>query len=352
MIFEGYNGRIIVEGDELFVERGWSPGRYDGPRQTQRILLDDVRGGFLEPPTLQRPGYLQLSVEGEPDYELSREELLRHPGVVTFTEAQRHGFERLHDWLETGGTLPQPTRPGPDFVAAPLPPSAFAAPPQNLPPRGSAVVEPVKQKSWILRHKILTAIAAIFLLGLIGSLGGSGSKTTKQNDAVVASAGSASAAPAPVASATVDPAVAKRKAAEATEAARKQAAADAAAAKRKAAEERAAAAKAAAEQAAADKAAAASAGQQNALESARNYLSLSPFSRSGLIKQLKYEGYSTAEATYAVENAHPDYNAQAAQAAKNYLDLSSFSRSGLIKQLTYEGYTQSQAEYGVRKAGL
>ena len=30
----------------------------------------------------------------------------------------------------------------------------------------------------------------------------------------------------------------------------------------------------------------------------------------------------------------------------------SFSRSGLIKQLLYEGFTQSQAEYGVTTTGL
>ena len=48
----------------------------------------------------------------------------------------------------------------------------------------------------------------------------------------------------------------------------------------------------------------------------------------------------------------PNWNKQAAKAAKDYLDDSSFSRSGLIEQLEYEGYTEQQAVYGVNQAGL
>lgn len=67
---------------------------------------------------------------------------------------------------------------------------------------------------------------------------------------------------------------------------------------------------------------------------------------------MEYEGYSTADATGAVDALSPDWNAQAAKAAKNYLEVSPFSRSGLIEQLKYEGYTQEQAVYGVSQAGL
>lgn len=174
MEFEGYNGWIIVEGDDLFVERGRLPGRYDGPPQTQRIPLDDVRGGFLEMPTPQRPGYLQLSVVGEPDYDLSGEELIAHPGVVTFTEAQRPSFECLHGWLENGGTLRPPVaQPGTELATAPLPPPA-GPPSAYTAARGSAVVGPDKVLSWVTRHKVLTGIGAVLLLGVLGSaLGGS-----------------------------------------------------------------------------------------------------------------------------------------------------------------------------------
>ena len=92
-------------------------------------------------------------------------------------------------------------------------------------------------------------------------------------------------------------------------------------------------------------------GQKNALSSAKKYLALMPFSRSGLIDQLEYEGFSTDEATYAVDNCNADWNEQAAKKAKQYLDLMSFSRQGLIDQLKYDGFTSTQAEYGVSAAG-
>ena len=94
------------------------------------------------------------------------------------------------------------------------------------------------------------------------------------------------------------------------------------------------------------------AGQKNARRSGESYLEFSAFSRKGLIEQLKYEDYSTKDATYAVDAVGADWNAQAAESAKLYLEMSPFSRSGLIEQLEYEGFTQAQATYGVDKAGL
>jgi hypothetical protein len=92
--------------------------------------------------------------------------------------------------------------------------------------------------------------------------------------------------------------------------------------------------------------------QENALRSAKDYLAFTAFSRKGLIEQLEYEGYSNADATFAVDKLNVDWKAQAAIAAEQYLDLTSFSRSGLIDQLIYEGYTRAQAEYGVSQTGL
>jgi hypothetical protein len=90
----------------------------------------------------------------------------------------------------------------------------------------------------------------------------------------------------------------------------------------------------------------------NAIESAQSYLDYAAFSRKGLIEQLEFEDYSTADATFAVDYVDPDWNEQAAKSAADYLDYSSFSRQGLIDQLVYEGYTQKQAAYGVSQAGL
>lgn len=112
--------------------------------------------------------------------------------------------------------------------------------------------------------------------------------------------------------------------------------------------EAAAAAKA---EAAAAAEAAVTVGQRNARQSASDYLDYTSFSRTGLIGQLKYEGYSEADATYAVDALNVDWNEQAAKKAAEYLDYSSFSRSGLLDQLIYEGFTQAQAEYGVSTTG-
>ena len=92
-------------------------------------------------------------------------------------------------------------------------------------------------------------------------------------------------------------------------------------------------------------------GQENARQSAESYLDYQAFSRSGLIHQLKYEGFSKANATYAVEVVSPNWNKQAAKSAKSYLKHQSFSASGLQDQLEYEGFTPSQAAYGVSAVG-
>jgi hypothetical protein len=92
--------------------------------------------------------------------------------------------------------------------------------------------------------------------------------------------------------------------------------------------------------------------QQNARESAEAYIQALAFSRSGLIHQLRYEGFSKADAEYGVNAVRPNWNAQAAKSAQSYLDSSSFSRQGLIDQLKYEGFTPQQAVYGVTQVGL
>ena len=96
----------------------------------------------------------------------------------------------------------------------------------------------------------------------------------------------------------------------------------------------------------------ATAGQEQAAKMAQNYLDTMAFSRDGLIKQLKYEGFTQQEAEYGVDQTGADWNEQAAKKAQNYLDTMAFSRDGLIEQLEYEGFTRQQAEYGVRTVGL
>ncbi len=92
-------------------------------------------------------------------------------------------------------------------------------------------------------------------------------------------------------------------------------------------------------------------GQLNALETAGSYLDVMPFSYSGLIKQLEYEGYTHEEAVYAADHCGTDWNEQAVKSAKLYLDTMTFSRQGLIEQLEYEGFTHDQAVYGAEQNG-
>jgi Host cell surface-exposed lipoprotein len=98
--------------------------------------------------------------------------------------------------------------------------------------------------------------------------------------------------------------------------------------------------------------------QANALQSAERYLSMSAFSRSGLIQQLssRYgEGYPKTDAIFAVDHVSVDWNEQAVRAAQGHLAERSFSREGLIHQLEAaygDGFTHAEAVYGVNQTGL
>lgn len=92
--------------------------------------------------------------------------------------------------------------------------------------------------------------------------------------------------------------------------------------------------------------------QRNATLKAVEYLDDQSFSRTGLIKQLEFEGYSKAASTAAVNSIHIDWNVEAAAKAKEYLDDQAFSRKGLIGQLEFDGFTSTQATYGANKTGL
>ncbi|MBB5462322.1 Ltp family lipoprotein [Paraburkholderia sp. Cpub6] len=97
--------------------------------------------------------------------------------------------------------------------------------------------------------------------------------------------------------------------------------------------------------------------QNNAVRSAKQYLSMQGFSRNGLIRQLSSEagdGCTIADATVAVNSLNVDWNQQAVKSAKQYLSIQGFSCKGLIRQLSSNAgdrYTVSQATYGARQAG-
>jgi len=97
--------------------------------------------------------------------------------------------------------------------------------------------------------------------------------------------------------------------------------------------------------------------QKNAVRSAEQYLSISGFSRNGLINQLSAsagDGYNKADATVAVDSLDVDWNEQAVKSAKQYLEIQGFSCNGLIQQLSSgagDKYTVQQATYGAKQAG-
>lgn len=90
---------------------------------------------------------------------------------------------------------------------------------------------------------------------------------------------------------------------------------------------------------------------EQALISAKSYLSNMAFSAQGLKDQLVYEQFTGEQANYAVENCGADWDEEAAEKAASYLSHMSFSSDQLIEQLEYEGFTPDQAVYGVRQNG-
>ncbi|MBD1543031.1 NINE protein [Arthrobacter sp. IA7] len=205
--------------------------------------------------------------------------------------------------------------------------------------------------------KVALIVTGVFiLLSIIFNASRGGSAPTS-SPAVSTSNDSAAASTtaAPAETAAQDPAVAKAEADAAAKEAKAKADAEAKAKAEADAKAKAdAAAKAKAEAAAAAKAAAEAGtiSQQNALRKAADYLDFTAFSRTGLIKQLAFDKFSTPDATWAVDRVKANWNEQAAKKAKDYLEFTSFSRSGLIDQLTFDGFTPAEAEYGVSKTGL
>ena len=91
--------------------------------------------------------------------------------------------------------------------------------------------------------------------------------------------------------------------------------------------------------------------QKNAIKQAENYIAMMPFSKTGLINQLEFEGYSNEDATFAAENITVDWRAQAVKHAETYVETMAFSRQGLIDQLVFEGHSQEDADYAATEVG-
>jgi Host cell surface-exposed lipoprotein len=98
--------------------------------------------------------------------------------------------------------------------------------------------------------------------------------------------------------------------------------------------------------------------QEQAIGAAQDYLQMQGFSRDGLIDQLSSQygdGFSRADATFAVDHITVNWNQQAVRAAQSYLEMQHFSRQGLIDQLSSQygdQFTVAQATYAADHVGL
>ena len=271
------------------------------------------------------------------------------------------GWQLWLDDVPTGAPQVPPPPTGPVTSSTTVPLAPPAGPMTSLAPAPpGAPTRP--HQPWPMRHKVLTGVGAFVVLAVaIAALGGG----DRDRDEPIADASPTVTAEAEEKTAeeiaAEERAEAEAEAEREAEEAEREAEAEAEAAA-KAEEERLAEEQRLAEEAAAAEAAAAEAArigtvaQQNAYRSAVNYLNFMPFSRSGLIGQLEFEGYSAADAEFAMARLEAeggvDWNAQAAAKAADYLEMMAFSRSGLIDQLVFEGFTREQAEYGVSTTGL
>ena len=95
--------------------------------------------------------------------------------------------------------------------------------------------------------------------------------------------------------------------------------------------------------------------QQQAVDAAQGYLSEGQgFSKHGLLSQLTSSagnGFSKSDAEFAIHYLNPNWDQQAVDAANGYLNEGQgFSEQGLLQQLTSSagnGFTQAQAEYAI-----
>ena len=66
-------------------------------------------------------------------------------------------------------------------------------------------------------------------------------------------------------------------------------------------------------------------------------------------------GFNQADAIFAVNHITVNWNEQAVRSAKDYMSMTHFTRSGLIQQLSSKygsGYTVAQATYAANHLGL
>lgn len=76
-------------------------------------------------------------------------------------------------------------------------------------------------------------------------------------------------------------------------------------------------------------------------------------SKLGLEETLEFQGFTPQQISKAMEKTQDvDWDAQAVLCAEGYLEAMEFTRDSLIGQLKYEGFTTAQAEYAADQCGF
>ena len=92
--------------------------------------------------------------------------------------------------------------------------------------------------------------------------------------------------------------------------------------------------------------------KRSAIEMAQSYLSIMPFSPSGLYDQLLFEGFSEESSQFAIDHLIVDWDEMCYETAVSYVtNIGGFSKKSLIHQLEYDGFTKKQAKKAVKRLG-
>lgn len=92
--------------------------------------------------------------------------------------------------------------------------------------------------------------------------------------------------------------------------------------------------------------------REDAVALAQYYVDYYPYSRGGIIYQLREEGFSKADAVYAADHIDVDWYDEAEESAADELKYKKFTHDELVDKLVYLGFTKQEAEYGVACNGI
>lgn len=103
MEYEGYNGKIVVDGDVLILEHAGIPAKVGGlvTGKARRIPLQAVSGVSFKPASRMTNGSLTLGLGGAEAREVSASTAASDPNTILFRHKAATAFRALYDWLLT-----------------------------------------------------------------------------------------------------------------------------------------------------------------------------------------------------------------------------------------------------------